>query len=87
MFWNATSISKCHVDFRDYNWYLVIVFGSFTNETIDLLYFNTTSKPKHRDLYLLHSSKILHNLVSSSIERQSFVLTNHASVIRRFVHI
>jgi hypothetical protein len=64
-----------------------MVFGSFTSGMIDLSYLNTTSKLKRRNLYLLHSSKIFHNLVNNSIKRQSFVFTNHTSVVRRFVHI
>jgi hypothetical protein len=75
------------VDSRDYNWCLVMVLGSFISEIIDLPYLNPTSKPKYKDLYLLHLSKIFYNLVNSSIEKQSFVFTNHASVVRRFVHI
>jgi hypothetical protein len=81
------SISKYHVDSRNYNWCLVMIFGSFTSGMIDLPYFNTISKLKRKDLYLLHSSKIFHNLISSSIERQFFIFINHASVVRRFVHI
>lgn len=87
MFWNATSVSKSHVDSRDYNWCLVMPFGSFTIGSIDLPYLNTTFMPKRRDLYLLRSNKVFHNVLPSSITRQSFVFTNHSSVVRRFVDI
>jgi hypothetical protein len=64
-----------------------MVFSSFTSRMVDLLYFNITNKLKCEDLYLLHLSKIFHNVLDSSIERQSFVFTNYISMGRRFVNI
>ena len=88
MFWNATNITKTHLDSRDWSWSLVLPFGNFTIGTVDLPYLNTNVYPERGDIYLLCSNKIYHNVISSEKEkRQVLVFTNHKSVVQQFIDV
>jgi hypothetical protein len=58
-------------------------FGDFEGGEIDLSYLNTTVRSKRGDLYFLYSPKVFHNVLSS-IGRESYVFTNHKSVVKQF---
>jgi hypothetical protein len=71
------------VDSRDMEWSMVMPFGDFEKDEIDLPYLNTTVRLKRDDLYFLYSPKVFHNVLSS-IGRKSYVFTNHKSIVKRF---
>jgi hypothetical protein len=81
MFWNAITVNKIYVDSRDMEWSIVMLFGDFEKDEIDLPYLNTTVKSKRGDLYFLYFPKVFHNVLSS-IDRESYVFTNHKSVVK-----
>lgn len=84
MFWNGSNITSTHVDVRDLNWSLVMPFGHFTGGEVDLPYLNATVASKRRDLYIIYSNKVFHNVCASSPEREVYVFTNHRSIVQRF---
>jgi len=84
LFWNLTDISLSHVDSRDMQWCIVVSFGNFTGGEVDLQYLNCKLIAQRRDIYLLKSPKIYHNISTSFGNRQSLVFTNHNGVIARF---
>ena len=83
LFWNATNVSKDHIDIRDYDWSIVIPFGDFTGGEVDLKYINTTVNVKRGDLYFIRSREVFHNVLEN-VDREAFVFTNHKAVIKRF---
>lgn len=85
LFWNGSSISKKHVDFKDLDYSIVLPFGNFTDSWVDLPYLNTYVHAARGDLYLLHSPKVYHTLHNPDPKRQSFVFTNHNCVVQRYV--
>jgi hypothetical protein len=87
LFWNASNISKSHVDVRDLQWSLVLPFGHFTGGDVCLPYLNARVKARRGDIYLINSNKVFHNVAESSLSREVLVFTNHRSVIQRFCTI
>jgi hypothetical protein len=87
LFWNASNISKSHVDVRDLQWSLVLPFGDFTGGEIDLPYLNAIVKARRGDIYLINSNKVFHKVNESGPNRQALVFTNHRSVVQRFCNI
>jgi hypothetical protein len=86
MFWNATNITTRHTDPRDFTWSMVLPFGAFTGGAVDLKYMNTTLECRRGGLYFINSSKIYHELCTSSPERQALICTNHRAVVKRYVN-
>jgi hypothetical protein len=86
MFWNATNITTCYTDSRDFTWSMVLPFEAFTGGAIDLKYMNTTLECRRGGMYFINSSKIYHELCTSSLERQALVCTNHRAVVKRYVN-
>lgn len=87
LFWNATNISKHHVDVRDLQWSMVLPFGDFTGGDIDLPYLNATVKARRGDIYLINSNKVYHTVGACSPNRQVLIFTNHKAVVQRFCNI
>ena len=85
LYWNGSSVSKSHLDFKDFGYSIVAPFGNFTDSCVDLIYLNTIVAAKRKDLYLLRSSKVHHNVAFPEESRQSLVFTNHACVVKRFI--
>jgi hypothetical protein len=86
MFWNATNITTRHTDSRDFTWSMVLLFGAFTGGAVDLKYMNTTLECRRRGLYFINSSKIYHELCTSSPERQALIYTNHRAVVKQYIN-
>jgi hypothetical protein len=86
MFWNATNITTCHTDPRDFTWSMVLLFRAFTSGAVNLKYMNTTLECRRGGLYFINSSKIYHELCTSSPERQALICTNHRAVVKQYVN-
>jgi hypothetical protein len=86
IFWNAINITTCHTDPRDFTWSMVLPFEAFTGGAVDLKYMNTTLEYRRGGLYFINSSKIYHELCTSSPERQALIYTNHRAVVKRYVN-
>jgi hypothetical protein len=65
---------------------MVLPFGAFTSGVIDLKYMNTILECRKSGMYFINSSKIYHELCTSSPERQALVCTNHRAVVKRYVN-
>jgi hypothetical protein len=86
MFWNATNITTRHTDPCDFTWSMVLLFEAFTSRAVDLKYMNTILEYRRSDMYFINSSKIYHELCTSSHEKQALVCTNHRAVVKRYVN-
>ena len=87
LFWNVSSISKRHLDFKDLKYSIVLPFGQFKESLVDLTYLNTCVNAQRGDLYILNSQKVYHTVIKPDPTRQSFVFTNHNCVVQRFVDV
>ena len=85
MFWNVTSISKVHVDVRDYSWSMVLPFGNYHSGDVFLKYFNVTATIRPGDLYFINLPHVYHSLLTTIKSRKALVFTNHITIIRKFV--
>jgi hypothetical protein len=86
MFWNAMNITTRHTDSRDFTWSMVLPFRVFTGGAVNLKYMNTTLKCRRSDMYFINSSKIYHELYTSSPEKQALVCINYRAVIKQYVN-
>jgi hypothetical protein len=86
MFWNAMNITTRHMNPRDFTWSMVLPFGAFTDGAVDLKYMNTTLECRRGGMYFINSSKIYHELCTSSPDKQALVCTNHRAVVKRYVN-
>jgi hypothetical protein len=62
------------------------LFGAFTGRAIDLKYMNTILKYRRKGMYFINSSKIYHELCTSSLEKQALVCTNHRAVVKQYIN-
>jgi hypothetical protein len=58
-----------------------MLFGDFERSEKDFPYLNTTVRSKRDDLYFLYFPKVFYNVLSS-IDRESYIFTNHKSIVK-----
>lgn len=83
-YWNLEPLDRLHRDSNDWRWCCAIVFGDFQKGTLDFPIINTELQLARCGLCFFWSKKVFHTVKNADISRQSFILTNHTAVLRRY---
>ena len=85
-FWNLTNVSVVHRDKKNFCFCVAILFGDFSQEILDFPVINTKVDFKRGDMCAFWSKGLFHNLVVVG-NRQCIILTNHSSLLEKFINI
>ena len=83
-FWNLTNVSVVHRDEKDFCFCVVIPFGDFSQGILDFPVINTKVDFKRGAFW---SRGLFHNLVDVVSNKQYIILTNHSSLLEKFINI
>ena len=83
-YWNLGPASRLHRDNRDWRWCCAIAFGEFSKGKLDFPIINTSVGIMRCDMCFFWSKMLYHTVVDADVNRQTFILTNHTAVIRRY---
>lgn len=83
-YWNLELLSNLHRDTRDWRWCCAVAFGDFEAGLLDFPVINTSVGIRRCDICFFWSKSLFHTVKHADINRQTFILTNHTAVIRRY---
>jgi hypothetical protein len=63
---------------------MMLLFDYYKNSYIELYYLNTLLQTEWRDMYLLNTHKVYHNIVKPDSKKQSLIFVNYTCVLNRY---